>query len=116
MAIFPLRLSAISSRPRLELVGQLAAVLNELGWVLESHPYSNIALAIDFEISAGNVPKLRPALVALPLAWSDSSLDALAGIERTLLADRPGDLQGSVHVTFVHAEPDLHLDIPAVPG
>lgn len=111
MTTFPLRLSAISSRPRHELVGQLTAVLNELGWVLESHPYSNLALAIHFEISAGNVPKLRPALVALPLAWSDASLDALAG-----LADLPGDLQGSVHVTFVHSEPDLHRDIPAVPG
>ena len=116
MATFPLRLSAISSRPRHELVGQLTAVLNELGWVLESHPYSNIALAIDFEISAGNLAKLRPALMALPLAWSESSLDALTEFERTASADRSSDLQGSVHVTFVHSEPDLHLDIPAVPG
>ena len=116
MSTFPLRLSAVSSHPRHELVSQLAAILNDLGWVLESHPFSNIALAVHFEVSALNIPKLRPALTSLPLAFSASSIEALTHLENTPIADLSKEITGSVHVTFVHSEPDLHDDIPAVPG
>ena len=97
-------------------MGRLTAVLNELGWILASHPYSNIALAIDFEMSAQGPSRLRSALAALPLALSDASLEALARLENTPVPELPDGIAGSLHITFVHSEPDLHLEIPAVPG
>ncbi len=112
----PLRLAAISSHPRHELVERLEGVLRDLGWVLDSHPFSNLALAVRFEIPQANLPRLRPALRALPWALSEASLGTLEDLERMPLADLPEDLPGSLHVTFVHAEPDLRGEIPAVPG
>lgn len=112
----PLRLAAISSHPRQDLVGRLEAALRDLGWLLDAHPYANLALAVQFEVPAGNLPRLRPALEALPWALSDASLAALADLERSPAPDLPGSLPGSVHITFVHGEPDLRGEVPAVPG
>jgi hypothetical protein len=112
----PLRLAAVSAHPRHALVAQVSAALNDLGSVLDSHPFSNLALAIDFELSPRQVPRLRPTLLALPLAFSDASLAALAALDEVPAAELPTELTGSLNVTFVHQEPDLHQYIPAVPG
>jgi hypothetical protein len=112
----PLRLAAVSAHPRHALVAQLSAVLNDLGSVLDSHPFSNLALAVQFEVSPRMVPQLKPALLALPLAFSDASLAALNALEQAPAAELPAELTGSLNVTFVHHEPDLHQHIPAVPG
>jgi hypothetical protein len=114
--LVPLRLAAVTAHPRHALVAQLSAALNQLGSVLDSHAFSNLALAIDFDLSQRQVPHLRPTLLALPLAFSDASLAALAALEQVPVAELPAEITGSMNVTFVHHEPDLHQHIPAVPG
>lgn len=112
----PLRLAAVSSHPRHALVGQVLEALNELGWVLDSHPYSNLALAIHFELSSRQLHRLRAGLTALPLKLSESSLAALAELEGAPAMELPEAVPGSLHLTFQHAEPVLRSEIPAVPG
>ncbi len=62
---------------------------------------------------AQKVAQLRDALATLPMALSADSLDALARVQTE---HATGELAGSVHVTFVHNEPDLRTHIPAIPG
>lgn len=112
----PLRLAAVSTHPRHDLVGQVLAALNDLGWVLASNAFSNLGLAVHFELSPRQVPRVMARLTALPMVLSDPSLAALTSLENTPAQDFPEGIAGSLHITFRHSEPDLHSEIPAVPG
>lgn len=114
--MLPIKLTAVTSHSRFALVAELTTLLNELGSVLDSHQFSNLALAIHFEISARHVSRLRPALLALPMSLSNSSLEVLNSIEATELDAFSSEVPGSLNITFVHNEPDFHMHIPAVPG
>lgn len=112
----PLRLAAVSNHPHHNLVSRILEVLTESGWVLDAQPYSNLALAIHFELSRGHVPGVAARLTALPMALSDPSLAALSRLEGSPILDLPETIPGALHITFRHLEPDLHAEIPAVPG
>lgn len=116
MSMLPLRLAAVTAHPRHSLVAQLTEVLNRVGSVLDSHQFSNLALAIQFEVSVRKRSQLRPSLLALPMSFSDSSLTALDTLERAPDSQLPAEILGSLHITFAHHEPDLLMHIPAVPG
>lgn len=111
-----LQLAAVTQHPRHALVALLVDALNSVGSVLDSHPFSNLALAVQFEVSAQRVVELRPALLALPLSFSRASITALDSLETIPESEVPVDMLGSIHITFVHNEPDLRMHIPAVPG
>jgi hypothetical protein len=113
---YPLQLAAVTSHPRHFLVAQLTEVLNNLGSVLDSHQFSNLALAIQFEISAQKVSQLRSSLLALPMSFSNSSITALEAIEKAQDSELPAEILGIINITFAHNEPDLLMHIPAVPG
>jgi len=116
MIRLPIKLTAVTSHSRYALVAELTTALNELGSVLDSQQFSNLALAIHFEISARNMPNLRPALMALPMSLSNSSLEALDSLENAESEELPSEIAGSLNITFVHNEPDFRMHIPAVPG
>jgi hypothetical protein len=116
VTIFPLQLAAVTTHPRHSLVAQLTEVLNRVGSVLDSHQFSNIALAIQFEVSARGVSQLRHSLLALPLSFSNSSITALETIENAQGSELPSEILGSINITFAHNEPDLLMHIPDVPG
>ena len=116
MSSLPIKLSAVTSHPRFALVGEVSAVLNELGSVLDAHPFSNLAMAIHFEVSPRGVAQLKPALLALPMSLSNASLEALDTLGTIPSQELPPEILGSLNITFVHDEPDFHMPIPAVPG
>ncbi len=116
MSLLPLQLAAVTAHPRHALVAQLTEVLNGVGSVLDSHQFSNLALAIQFEVSVRKRSQLRPSLLALPLSFSNSSLTALESLERAPDSQLPADILGNLHITFAHQEPDLRMHIPAIPG
>ena len=111
-----LRLSGVTAEPRHSVVARLAAVLNDLGWVVDFSQFSNSAMTLRFELAARNAPRLRSALAELPVALSRGSAEELAALERASSGELPDPLPGSVHLTFVHSEPDLRIPVPAVPG
>lgn len=98
------------------MVARLTEVLDELGWVLDFRQFGNAALAIQFELPARDLSRLRGALATVPISLSDASLDALSAFEDALEAELPDEVAGSLHVTFFHSEPDLRIPVPAVPG
>jgi len=116
MTFPPLQLAAVTSHPRHAFVTQLTVALNDLGSVLDSHAFSNLALAVHFELSPRAVPRVKGTLLALPMALSDASLERLDRLVAMPDSDLTETLSGSLQVTFAHPEPDLRMVIPAVPG
>jgi hypothetical protein len=112
----PVRLAAITSRPRYAVVSELTATLNDLGWILDHHQFSNMALNVAFEIPSSSIRKLRVALVGLPIHLSGQSLEAITALEDASASALPDLIAGSIHVSFIHSEPDLRVPVPAVPG
>lgn len=116
MEFKPLRLEAVTTHPRHALVEAVREVLNTLGSITSSHAFSNLALTLHFEMYRERLGRLRPALEALPLRLSVESLETLTRLESLDLESLPEELAGSIALTFVHNEPDLRMEIPAVPG
>ena len=74
------------------------------GWILDYHQFSNISLVLEVEIPPGRLAQLVELLVA-------------GGIHfRPAPALPPGEeddaVLGTLQVTFVHDEPDLHVATP----
>lgn len=115
-AAVPLRLTALTHAPRHRVVADLTARLNDLGWILDFHQFSNLALSVQFEVAPRQVPAVRSALASVPMHLSGQSQAAIAAIESVPLADLPDPVPASIHVTFLHGEPDLRIPVPAVPG
>ena len=98
------------------MVAELTACLNDLGWIVDFHQFSNLALSVQFEVAPERLPGLRAALDSLPIHLSGRSQAAIATIEAASAPDLPDPVPASIHVTFIHAEPDLVVPVPAVPG
>jgi hypothetical protein len=94
------------------------AITSSGGWVTDFKLFSNVSVCLNFEISPGAVARLHSSLGALGLGLSDESERALAGFSRGGLERRAagGDVLGTLQITFVHDEPDLRIEVPAVPG
>jgi len=98
------------------VVARLVSALNEIGWITDFTQFSNAALTVQFEMPQDRIPRLRPALASLPLSLTSASLEVLPRLECATASPPSENVSGSLQVTFVHAEPDLRIPVPAVPG
>jgi hypothetical protein len=98
------------------VVEALTAALGVVGWIVDFRQFSNMALAVQFEMPPASAAGLRRALEPLPLTLSAATAEALARLESAPPSTLPDPVPGSVSVTFVHSEPDLRIPVPAVPG
>lgn len=80
------------------------AIRDANGWILDFHQYSNISLVLELEVPPGALPglvgRLRDggiAFAALPELRPEEAGDAVLG---------------TLQITFVHQEPDLHVPTP----
>jgi hypothetical protein len=94
------------------------AITSSGGWVTDFKLFSNISVCLNFEISRGGVARLHSSLDALGVNLSGESERALAGFggagpERQAAG---GEVPGTLQITFVHDEPDLRIEVPAIPG
>ncbi|HST22215.1 MAG TPA: hypothetical protein VLR90_13915 [Blastocatellia bacterium] len=89
------------------------AILQSGGWVLDFKLFSNISICINFEIVTANIEELRAALNQLDLRLSKQSHEALESFKDE---QKEGDIKGALQITFIHDEPDLRRDVPAIPG
>jgi hypothetical protein len=102
----PLLLQAITSADRHQVVAAVNDSLSaRAGWVVDAHFFSNKAATIRFTIP-------RMALQA----WLDDLAAARLRLDPTPLPEIGDEIAGSLSITFLHDEPDLVRDIPAVPG
>jgi hypothetical protein len=113
-------LSGITRENRNEMIWRIKeAILRAGADVTDFQMFSNIAVSINFEVSAGNLGNLRDSL-ARENFLDRESRDSLTEYESTAarLSEKAGKagVMCLLHVTFVHDEPDLRIEVPPVPG
>ena len=89
-----------------------SAITDHGGWILDAKLFSNVSINLSFEIPASRIGSLLDALELIELHLSTSSLESIAqrGDENS------GDIAASLQITFIHNEPDLRIQVPAIPG
>ena len=110
-----LQLDGSTHQDRHEVTQRVLAVLGRVGFVLDTKVFSNLATVFFFESEVRHLERLREGLLEAGLLLSPKELERLealvAGGE-----DEERTVRGTLRVTFVHDEPDLKGDVPAVPG
>jgi len=111
-----LKLFCWSRSPRIEITRSITdAVSAAGGFVLESHRYSNNALVLRFEL-----PARRCAGLVAAVGYCDVTFDAESIVVFQQLAEwdvnDENSVTGIIHLRFLHDEPDLRIEMPAVPG
>lgn len=89
------------------------AILQSGGWILDFKLFSNILICINFEIPTRHIEEFHTALNQLDLRFSKQSQEAL---KRCTDKREEGNMTGTLQITFIHDEPDLRRDVPAIPG
>ena len=91
------------------------AVVTAGGWVTDHTFFSNIATNFRMVLTPHGLARFRELVVAAGVHLdeeSDAVLFDLTAKEKSL----PEELPASLNVTFIHDEPDLRREVPAVPG
>lgn len=89
----------------------LDSISNLGGWVDDVHMYANIMTTIRFTIAEN---KILPFLEVL--ATKEATVQLVRGELNVLENANSSERSGSIQITFVHNDPDLKRDVPAVPG
>jgi hypothetical protein len=119
--IEPLRLNGFTTVNRHQMIPLAReALLKNGGDILDVHFFSNISLCVNFELPANRIRQLQSSLEAIDLQLSAETRKSLASY-RTPEADDSGaessaHASGTLQITFIHNEPDLRIEVPAVPG
>ena len=109
-----LRINGTTRAEREEIIARArAAITDNGGWILDAKLFSNVSINLSFEIPASRIESLRDALELIELHLSPSSLESIAQHRSD---DPSGDIAGSLQITFIHDEPDLRIQVPAIPG
>lgn len=110
-----LRLDGFTEAERIGMTDRVSEAINQAGaWITDFHQYSNILICINFQVSIVNLDRLAVTLQETGLQLSQESLEQLMSTHDSMLKEQ--ELVGTLQITFIHNEPDLIRDIPAVPG
>ncbi len=110
-----LQLSGFTKADRIQMTDRVSEAINQAGaWIIDFHLYSNLLICINFEVSIGNLVKLATLLQTTGLHLSQESLEQLIPANDPNLND--AELAGTLQITFIHNQPDLRREVPAVPG
>lgn len=110
-----LMLSAVTRVNRHTAMQQINDLVVSCGGWIEGHTlFSNIAATFRFVLPAGRLEGFAGAVDAVGVHLDAASMQALG--ERVQAVAAAAEVSGSLSVTFIHDEPDLRREIPAVPG
>ena len=105
-----LHLSAGTHAERHAVTTKALDAIGRVGVVEDARQHSNKEVAIRFGLAAGRTAALAAELDQLPIRLGADSAAALAAVRD----DEP--VGGWLVIAFVHAEDDLRVTMPAVPG
>lgn len=109
-----LQLSGFTRADRIQVTDRVSEAINQAGgWITDFHLYSNILICINFEVPLSNLNKLTASLQETGLQLSQESLEQLTPANASMLKQ---ELAGTLQITFIHGDPDLIREVPAVPG
>ncbi|NEQ23094.1 MAG: hypothetical protein F6K28_28855 [Microcoleus sp. SIO2G3] len=110
-----LRLDGFTKAERIQLTARVSEAINQAqAWITDFHLYSNVLICINFEVPSANLDRLAASLQQTGLHLSQESLKQLMPVNDSTLKEK--ELVGTLQITFVHDEPDLLREVPAVPG
>lgn len=105
-----LLLSAVTNRERNGATAFVFDTINTLdGWVDDVHMYSNMMTTITFTMKEDRLGTFVDALAGAGISVEFGKDDRLA-------ATRSVERSCSLQISFIHNEPDLKREVPAVPG
>lgn len=108
MASTTLRINATTRADRHQTIRLVEeAIGSSGGWLLDFYMFSNISICFNIEIKTGDIDRLLAALRNIELNLTAEPPD---------IEDPDSILDGTIQITFIHNEPDLRIDVPAVPG
>ena len=109
-----LRLDGFTKAERIQMTARVSEAISQAGaWITDFHLYSNILICINFEVPDANLERLATTLLQTGLHLSQESTDRLTDADNSTEGK---ELAGTLQITFVHNEPDLSREVPAVPG
>ncbi|MGI9417941.1 MAG: hypothetical protein ACR2RA_08905 [Geminicoccaceae bacterium] len=85
------------------------------GWVINHTLFSNIAITIQFSLPSPRLDEFRERLVTANVKLDDDSLAEIRTMAEKHFP-KPIDVTATLNITFIHNEPDLRREIPAIPG
>lgn len=110
-----LRLDGFTKVERTQMTARVSEAINQAGaWITDFHLYSNVLICINFEVANANLDRLATSLLQTGLHLSQRSLEQLRPANHSTLPEK--ERVGTLQITFIHNEPDLLREVPAVPG
>jgi hypothetical protein len=110
-----LRLDGFTRAERIQMTANVSEAIHLAGaWISDFHQYSNVLICINFQVPSANLDRLSTTLKQTGLHLSQESLDQLV-CDRDSSPD-DSELIGTLQITFIHNDPDMIREIPAVPG
>ena len=112
------QLQGLSRLPRNATIWHVKEAIGRSGaFLTNATMFSNVAITITLEVEADRLRALWGALETTGLQLFDESVAELAKLCESIGPEGLSDheLAGTLHITFVHNEPDLEIDVPAVP-
>lgn len=105
-----LMLNAVTRRERKDATSFVFDTVNDLGgWIDDVQMYSNMMNTIRLTLAAGAYPALIAALREGGIAVDEPSEDLSS-------PDPAAERMATLQLTFIHDEPDMKREVPAVPG
>jgi hypothetical protein len=114
-------LSAVTRVNRHAAMAGINDAINSLGWIEQHVLFSNIQVNFRFNMAAAKLPALAERLDALGVHLDAAASQEIAELVRKAEGNGGGkadaaELPASLAVTFLHNEPDMKREVPAVPG
>lgn len=109
-----LNLSGITAIERHQAISAASdAITAGGGWIIDHTLFSNMMATIRFSLPPDGQRILQKQIKA-----ADIHLDAdsTAALNQIISPSTQDEILGALSLTFVHHEPDLRMEIPAVPG
>lgn len=85
------------------------------GWVVNHTLFSNIAITIQFSLPSRRLDEFLDRVIAASVKLDDDSIARIRAMDEKP-SPKPADVTASLNITFMHNEPDLRRENPAVPG
>ena len=105
-----LMLGAVTRRERKDATSYVFDTINRLGgWIDDVQMYSNIMNTVRLTLRADAYPALFAALSEGGIVLDDE-------VRGPSDSDPAAELMATLQITFIHGEPDLKREVPAVPG
>lgn len=106
-----LQIQGITRAERHAVISQASdAVIACRGYILDYHQFSNLAVCFTIEIPPAKLADLRTHLAEMGVDLQPPSPEELT------LTAAAEEVAASLRIAFIHNEPDLRIEIPAIPG